>query len=317
MAGKTKSTIMIDSDLWKRLRMIAILNEMEISELVEEALREKLGRMKQLEQYSEYKDVEGLRVQSGGQSQQTQNNDKVIHSARYEKAKSNGPITTQQSFDKDNITPTLGRGEGEITIPMPGLKFPTDKEKLIEYRKIRNVRSTLFFIENIPEGKTYENVFQLQEDFKNAINNTPELKERFKKIGSRGFVECMIDTSETPTRRTDQQQQGRELYELKDEKWTVMDEHRRMLVLRKFIGKIANENKINGIEACKLIMKQKELLKRAADEIGTEDEARLYYWFKNEVDVRAQIKEMKEIREREERQQQQKERKGSTPKSKR
>jgi hypothetical protein len=143
------------------------------------------------------------------------------------------------------------------------------------------------------------------------------LKERFKKIGSRGFVECMIDTSETPTRRTDQQQQGRELYELKDEKWTVMDEHRRMLVLRKFIGKIANENKINGIEACKLIMKQKELLKRAADEIGTEDEARLYYWFKNEVDVQAQIKEMKEIREREERQQQQKERKGSTPKSKR
>jgi ribosomal protein S13 len=100
MAGKTKSTIMIDSDLWKRLRMIAILNEMEISELVEEALREKLGRMKQLEQYSEYKDVEGLRVRSGGQSQQTQNNDKVIHSARYEKAKSNGPITTQQSFDK-------------------------------------------------------------------------------------------------------------------------------------------------------------------------------------------------------------------------
>jgi hypothetical protein len=110
--------------------------------------------------------------------------------------------------------------------------------------------------------------------------------------------------SPTPTSTSIQQpQQGNGLYELKDEKWTVMDEHRRMSVLRKFIGKIADENKITGIEACKLIMKQKELLKRAADEIGTEDEARLYYWFKNEVDVREQLKEMKEIRERDERQQ--------------
>jgi hypothetical protein len=53
----------MDADLWKRFKMIAILNEMEVSELVEQALREKLERMKQLEQYPEYKEVEGLRVQ--------------------------------------------------------------------------------------------------------------------------------------------------------------------------------------------------------------------------------------------------------------
>ena len=52
----------MDADLWKRFRMIAILNEMEISELVEQALREKLERMKQLEQYPEYKDVKDLHV---------------------------------------------------------------------------------------------------------------------------------------------------------------------------------------------------------------------------------------------------------------
>ena len=53
----------MDEDLWKRFRMIAILNNMEVSELVDQALREKLERMKQLEQYPEYKDVKDLRVQ--------------------------------------------------------------------------------------------------------------------------------------------------------------------------------------------------------------------------------------------------------------
>jgi hypothetical protein len=64
---KTRSTLVMDEDLWKRLRMIAILNDMEVSELVEQALREKLERMKQLEQYDAYKDVEKLHVEKGGQ----------------------------------------------------------------------------------------------------------------------------------------------------------------------------------------------------------------------------------------------------------
>ena len=60
--GKTRSTLVIDTDLWKRFRMIAILNEMEISQLVEQSLKEKLDRMKHLDQYSEYKDVKDLRL---------------------------------------------------------------------------------------------------------------------------------------------------------------------------------------------------------------------------------------------------------------
>jgi hypothetical protein len=95
-----------------------------------------------------------------------------------------------------------------------------------------------------------------------------------------------------------------------------MHEQRRISVLRKFIGQIADENKITGIEACKLIMKKKELLKKAADEIGTEDEARLYYWFKDQVDVREQLKEVKEIREREARQQQEQQRRQKKTKTK-
>jgi hypothetical protein len=58
---KTKATIMVSTELWKRLRVIAILNEFEISELVEEALKEKLAKMQQPEQYAEYKDVKDLR----------------------------------------------------------------------------------------------------------------------------------------------------------------------------------------------------------------------------------------------------------------
>jgi hypothetical protein len=60
--SKTRSTLVIDTDLWKRFRMIAILNEMEISQLVEESMREKLEHMKHLDQYPEYKDVKDLRL---------------------------------------------------------------------------------------------------------------------------------------------------------------------------------------------------------------------------------------------------------------
>jgi hypothetical protein len=74
--------------------------------------------------------------------------------------------------------------------------------------------------------------------------------------------------------------------------------------LQQHILYLANENKITGVEAAKLIMKQKYLLKKAADEIGTEDEARLYYWIKDLVDTQEKLIELNEAREREERQQQ-------------
>jgi hypothetical protein len=188
---------MVPEDTYKETRILAIRRGMDIGSLVDEALREKIIR-----------DYQRMGLQPPFQQTHpqppSQQDEPVVHSARYEaaKSKSNGPIAAQQSLDGDTITPVLGRGEGEITIDLPGLKFPTSKVKLLEYTKIRKNRSTLFFIKDIPEGKTYENVFQLQEDFKSIINNLPIIKEKYEKKGWRGFVECIIDTSETQKNST-------------------------------------------------------------------------------------------------------------------
>jgi hypothetical protein len=101
--------------------------------------------------------------------------------------------------------------------------------------------------------------------------------------------------------QSQQQLQQEELYKLKDEKWTVMDEHRRISALWNFVGKVAEERGINGEEATRLIMKQKDLLKKVADEIGTEDEAYIYYHLKGKIDDREKIREMKKLRDEEER----------------
>jgi hypothetical protein len=134
--------------------MIAILNNMEVSELVDQALREKLERMKQLEQYPEYKDVQGLHVQSerqkgGGPTQQVQPEDTVIHSARYEKAKSvsntgESQTNDQSIFGKPIMAP-LKNGQVEINLTLPELSFPTSKEKIVKGLKesIYQVQQTI------------------------------------------------------------------------------------------------------------------------------------------------------------------------------
>jgi hypothetical protein len=131
----------MDADLWKRFKMIAILNEMEVSELVEQALREKLERMKQLEQYPEYKDVRNVRVHKGEQTPPRQHDDTVIHSARYEAAKSDSGNPQQQRseksdiFDKDTIFPKENIKHDLFPLRMAGLKFPINRTELIDFAK--------------------------------------------------------------------------------------------------------------------------------------------------------------------------------------
>lgn len=95
---KTKSTIVVDLDLWKRFRMIAILNEMEISELVEQALKEKLDHMKQLVEFDSYKDVEKLRLSKHEDERQKmiqeQNQDQLAFEKTIEDGKRQGKAMT-------------------------------------------------------------------------------------------------------------------------------------------------------------------------------------------------------------------------------
>jgi hypothetical protein len=186
---KTKSTIMVDAELWKRLRLITVLNDMEISEFVEEALREKLEKIQQPEQYQAYKDVENIRLPAGKQSQQLQQQ------------------KPSDIFNKDNVIP-LKKGESAIRLHIPGLKFPVNREGLIQYinetKKTDILTVEMVFAEHLPriKDKMYKDKFELEGQFQKYIRDN---KEAFTLRGEDGLptdhitVSCIIDI------RTDKQ----------------------------------------------------------------------------------------------------------------
>ena len=205
MPGKTKSTIMIDTDLWKRLKVISVLNEFEISELVEEALREKLARMQQPEQYAEYKDVESLRYKprttpqqqmhqpaEQPQSQpQPKQREPVVHSSRYEAAKSGrGQSQLQPQEQKPGLfeeeTKAVSLEEMQDSgypIFMGKIDYPTNRNKLVKHikelqyeflKKYNRVPllldQALLIIESLPD-KSYKNIDDLYVDLAIVVND--------------------------------------------------------------------------------------------------------------------------------------------------
>jgi len=147
MPGKTKSTVMIDTELWKRLRIISVINEFEISEFVEEALREKLAKIQQPEQYAEYEDVKDLRYKPKGLVEEGL---KEIEQPQ--------PQSQQQ-----NIIATL-------RINLPGIKFPANKNKVIEYAEKANTYRITKNLKNLPD-KTYISSANLQKALKEVFKN--------------------------------------------------------------------------------------------------------------------------------------------------
>ena len=170
----------MDEDLWKRFRMIAILNNMEVSELVDQALREKLERMKQLEQYPEYKDVQDLRVQSErhkGTSPPIPQQQQVMSAA----GKPGKPVIVS-----DNLQSQLRI----IDINLPGIKFPAGRSEIIKLAEEANRPDRVDYLEHISNRK-YKNKSDLNDellkDIKNInvnvefrINTEPLRKEQYK-----------------------------------------------------------------------------------------------------------------------------------------
>jgi Protein of unknown function (DUF2795) len=123
--NKVKSTFMVDGEVYKRIRILAIEKNMEVSAVIEEAMREKLDR-----EYPQYHQ----------QSQPPQ------------------PKMVGREI-REEIPPDYSQVE-KFDLDLHGLKFPATKNKIIEFaKKGSNTRSVINAINRIPD-RTYndENV---------------------------------------------------------------------------------------------------------------------------------------------------------------
>lgn len=232
---RTKATIMVNTELWKRLRVIAILNEFEISELVEEALREKLAKMQQPEQYKQYEDVKDLRYKpKGRQQQQPQSPKDYVTEAMMEGKEHFQPRqSTQPQSEKeqqrqkqmsdmlhnDNVLIPISKDQRAVYLWLPGLRFPKSKTDLMKYAyntRIGNSKDVLFALENLPgtSDKEYRTKEELEEDLKIASNN---IIKKYAKHAERDdkirVVECIIaiDENEAAAKRYQKEEKARRM----------------------------------------------------------------------------------------------------------
>jgi hypothetical protein len=136
LAGKKiRSTIIVDPDIWKEVRIESIRRDIEISQFVELALKKEL--MNSLdERRAKIEAVQdlGLDIKKSvsQRPQQAQRKDrKLIEQSR-----------SYALFEKDTVIPEPGERErllapgersAEINIVLPGVRFPTDKFSLIDF----------------------------------------------------------------------------------------------------------------------------------------------------------------------------------------
>jgi hypothetical protein len=158
MPGKTKSTIMIDTDLWKRLKVISVLNEFEISELVEEALREKLARMQQPEQYAEYKDVESLRYKPSTTPQRQLHQPATPGGDSGALPQLSPTITAPSTTEQQSLPKVL-----QIDILLPGIEFPADRSEIIKRAEKAGTPTVVNFLRSISD-REYRNKSALENE---------------------------------------------------------------------------------------------------------------------------------------------------------
>jgi hypothetical protein len=172
---KTKSTIMVDSELWKRLRIITVLNDMEISEFVEEALREKLAKIQQPEQYEAYKDVENIRLPTGQQKQQyitlPEAEDKILKDKYERENPKEEKLQEQLPPEIKKQIQFLEEMRGPLHVNLPGIKFPTTKKEIMESAEKANTTAVVNLLKVIPD-REYKSPTNLE--MEKALRNPPQ-----------------------------------------------------------------------------------------------------------------------------------------------
>jgi hypothetical protein len=132
---KIRSTIIVDPDIWKEVRIESIRRDMEISQFVELALRKelvsslderraKIGEVKNLDKGID----KTIREQITNQSQQ-QLSQQIQEKEREQLQQS--PYFSV--FESDTVEPEPGGQSIEVSINMPGIKFPINKIELVDF----------------------------------------------------------------------------------------------------------------------------------------------------------------------------------------
>lgn len=172
--NRIKSTIIVDANLWKEVRIEAIRRDMEIGQLVEEALREKLTRGL---------DERRIKLEEKATRSTPAHVSTVEPEHHQSQSQSHPQQTIQQSsmFNHDNVVPTLERDQYEVVLWMPGLTFPTSKDKVIQYAKMRDQSDAYKF-----ESKLAPTIYQILSNtnskkiFGNVSVLEDEIIEHFK-----------------------------------------------------------------------------------------------------------------------------------------
>lgn len=176
----------IDPGLLQEARIMAVLKNKSITHYFEEALRAKLD--------VDYKGGKYM-VGHGGM---------YIPPPPSSSPSPSKPEQLKQSkiFDKDTIK-SLAEGEGEIHLWLPSLKFPTNKEKLMQIAKLYDAKlkdyqdSMSHIIVKLPDTrKTYKDESQLEEEIVKICNTDKELIEESKDFEIQKIVGCIIHKEE-------------------------------------------------------------------------------------------------------------------------
>jgi hypothetical protein len=222
--GKIKSTFMVDAEVYKGIRILAIERDVEVSTIIEEAMREKLEREyperyrrpqpQQPQQEQKADKMTAYTSQTYYQSQppqpQQQQSQDIFKADRSRpKLRKDERVRPQQEpqeqepeiIRKANLLPQIKKGIESFPLWLPGLKFPKTERDLTEYltssaKAGSSGEFLLSFIQELPHvNKKYKNKEELEEDLRKAIYKHIGKVQPLSKKENR-TVECIIAVDE-------------------------------------------------------------------------------------------------------------------------
>jgi hypothetical protein len=164
--NKVKSTFMVDGEVYKRIRILAIERNMEVSAIIEEAMREKLER-----EFPQYQPLSPPQQQPQQQSQQPQ------------------PRTQAETADDKNIImPSIVDTADTVNSGFPmfftKINYPINKAGLIkninnlknEFKEIYGkptwwMQQQISIIDHLPANKMYKNRRELTDELDIIVSN--------------------------------------------------------------------------------------------------------------------------------------------------